>query len=298
MRTRILITDGSGSFKEGGWEKPDHTDDEIAVKAVMTGICRSDIDMMNGDFGPLPIEMQGHEGLAKVLHVGKNVKDAKVGDYVATRGEPAYADYYNVRKNEYVVVPSADPKYILEPVACGVNLVAQDLDAYGSREGPGKRLLIMGSGFLAWVAYNTIKFNEFEFDITVYGHSNKELWGDVLQDQYTGTFDVVIDLSSNTDLFDKNIVNNGALVVFGVQKQVTTDFGSLLWKACTMMFPSPRQPEFINTMGQAKYMIENGVLDVDKFWTKGYNRDTEWQQAFADGQNRPKGYSRGYIKWD
>lgn len=298
MRTRILITDGNGSFKEGGWEKPDHTEDEIAVKAVMTGICRSDIDMMNGDFGPLPIEMQGHEGLAKVLNVGKNIKDVKVGDYVATRGEPAYADYYNVRKNEYVVVPSADPKYILEPVACGVNLVAQDLDAYGSREGPGKRLLIMGSGFLAWVAYNTLKFNEYEFDITVYGHSNKELWGDILQDQYTGTFDVVIDLSSNTDLFDKDIVNNGALIVFGVQKQVTTDFSSLLWKACTMMFPSPRQPEFIYAMEQAKYLVENGVLDVDKFWTKGYNRDTEWQQAFADGQNRPKGYSRGYIKWD
>jgi hypothetical protein len=47
----------------------------------------------------------------------------------------------------------------------------------------------------------------------------------------------------------------------------------------------------------AKHWIENGYLEVDSFWTKGYNRDTEWQQAFADGVDRPNGYSRGYITW-
>jgi hypothetical protein len=43
--------------------------------------------------------------------------------------------------------------------------------------------------------------------------------------------------------------------------------------------------------------IERGDLDVDKFWTREYNRNTEWQQAFEDGVNRPEGYSRGYIIW-
>jgi hypothetical protein len=51
-------------------------------------------------------------------------------------------------------------------------------------------------------------------------------------------------------------------------------------------------------MKDAAIWIENGDLNVDNFWTKGYNRDTEWQQAFADGMDRPNGYSRGYIKWD
>ena len=40
----------------------------IEVKALMTGVCRSDIDMMNGNFGPLPLEMQGHEGLGEVAN--------------------------------------------------------------------------------------------------------------------------------------------------------------------------------------------------------------------------------------
>jgi hypothetical protein len=48
----------------------------------------------------------------------------------------------------------------------------------------------------------------------------------------------------------------------------------------------------------AKHWIENGYLEVDSFWTRCYNRNTEWQQAFADGMDRPNGYSRGYIKWD
>ena len=40
------------------------------------------------------------------------------------------------------------------------------------------------------------------------------------------------------------------------------------------------------------------MLNVDTFWTKAYDRETEWQQAFEDGSNRPEGYSRGYIKWN
>jgi hypothetical protein len=70
LRTRLLFTDGKGSFQETAWEKPEITADEIEVRSVMTGVCRSDIDMMNGLFGPLPINMHGHEGLGQVTAVG------------------------------------------------------------------------------------------------------------------------------------------------------------------------------------------------------------------------------------
>ena len=296
--TRCLQTTGQGHFEEVDYDKPEPTSDQIEVRAIMTGVCRSDIDMMQGNFGPLPLEMQGHEGLGQVTKVGALVTDVKVGDYVATRGEPAYADYYNVRLDEFVVVPEADPKYILEPVACGINIVQQSVSEIYKRSGEGKRLLILGSGFLAWVAYNTIRLNRFDFDITVVGNNNKDIWGDTLSQAHRGTFDVVIDLSGGTDVFDKQIVNNEALIVLGSQKTVTTDFSNLLWKACTMVFPSPRTERFYDCMKDAAIWIENGDLNVDNFWTKGYNRDTEWQQAFADGMDRPNGYSRGYIKWD
>ena len=149
----ILYTEGKGKFEEGKINIPDIEPNQIRVKSKMTGVCRSDIEMMHGNFGPLPLEMQGHEGLGEVLEVGADVKDVEVGDYVATRGEPAYADEYNANDGTFVKVPRLDPKYIIEPVACGLNVVMQEEDQFEKRNVKGARLAIIGSGFLAWVVY-------------------------------------------------------------------------------------------------------------------------------------------------
>lgn len=290
------MTTGDGKFIETVYDKPEPSNTEIEVKNIMTGVCRSDIDMMAGYFGPLPIHMQGHEGLGTVTKVGSEITDVKIGDIVATRGEPAYADYYNVKQKEFVVVPEAHSRYIIEPVACGINIVEQPRNEIEKRQ--GGRLLILGSGFLSWVAYNDILWNKFNFEIDVVGSSNKDLWGDILKSEYSGKYDVVIDLGNKDDVLTKDILNVGALIIFGSQKVTNTDFRYLLWNACTMVFPSPRNDEFYYWMKKAVYKIQNGELNIDKFWTKEYNRNTEWQQAFRDGINRPKNYSRGYIKWD
>ena len=113
----------------------------------------------------------------------------------------------------------------------------------------------------------------------------------------TGTYDIIIDLSSGTTVFDSVIYNENALIIMGSQKTVTTDFGDMLWKSVTMTFPSPRNPGFYKCMRDGVTWISNGYLEVDGFWSKGYDRDTEWLQAFEDAVNRPKNYSRGYIKW-
>ena len=298
MRVKLLCTDGKGTFSEIAWDKPEITADDIEVRAVVTGVCRSDIDMMQGEFGPLPISMHGHEGLGQVIQVGANITDVKVGDYVATRGEPAYADMYNVRAHEYVQVPTAEPKYILEPVACGINVVNQNLREVAERAGEGRRLLILGSGFLAWVAYNTLLINHLEFDITVIGRSNQDLWQGKLSQEITGVYDVIIDLTERTDYLQGDCVANNGLIIIGTDKHVNQTFGQLIWKAVTISFPSPRTPRFYEAMVMARDWVASGQLTVDKFWTRGYNRNTEWQSAFADGVNRPPGYSRGYIKWD
>ena len=301
MKVKCLQTKGQGFFEEVDYEIGPWAQDSIYVKAVMTGVCRSDIDMMMGDFGPLPLHMQGHEGLAQVMAIGANCADVKVGDYVATRGEPAYADQYTVRKGEYVVVPEAHPKYILEPVACGINLINQAKDQIESRQGKDEntRMLIIGSGFLAWVAYHTMRLNGFIYHVDVLGSSNLDLWGDKLLMGTTESYDVVIDLSGKYELGTEINLNNNALIIDGVGKAVSKrEAQEQLWKAVTTVKPSPRNTQFIDCMYMAKWWIENGYLEVDKFWTRGYNRTTEWQEAFADGVDRPDGYSRGYIKWD
>ena len=290
---RILQTTGDGSFTETEFHVNPLTEDEICVRSVMTGVCRSDIDMMVGDFGPLPLHMQGHEGLGQVIGIGANIKDVNLGDFVATRGEPAYADIYNVRSKEYVLVPEAHPRYIIEPVACAINAV--DVADCSEQD----KILIIGSGFLAWVAYHTLtKFKHYK-NVDVLGSSNIDLWGNRLLLGTTESYDVVIDLSGKYSLGIDINLNNNALIVDAVGKAVGREEAQAqLWKACTTVRPSPRNPNFHQCMKDAVWMIENGYLEVDSFWTKCYNRNTEWQQAFADGMDRPSGYSRGYIKWD
>jgi len=301
MKVKCLQTEGKGFFKEVDYEIGPWAQDSIYVRAVMTGVCRSDIDMMMGDFVPLPLHMQGHEGLGQVMAVGANCVDVKVGDYVATRGEPAYADQYTVRKGEYVKVPEAHPRYILEPVACGINLIEQAKDYLQDRQGTheNNRMLIIGSGFLAWVAYHTMRLNGYIFHVDVLGSSNQDLWGDKLLLGTSESYDVVVDLTGKYELGTEVNLNDNAVIVDGVGKAVSKqEAQAQLWKAVTTVKPSPRNPKFIDCMHIAKYWIEKGYLEVDSFWTKCYNRNTEWQQAFADGKDRPDGYSRGYIKWD
>lgn len=303
MKVRLLHTQGQGKFEETTWDLPELEEDQIRVQAVMTGVCRSDIDMMQGNFGPLPLHMQGHEGLGQIVAVGSQVSEYKIGDYVATRGEPAYADFYNCNPGTYVWVPQAAPRYILEPVACGINLIFQNLAALRKikQTRSNARLAILGSGFLAWVAYHTLRNFKLSFETEVIGRSNSEHWGPhcQLKQELSGKYDVIVDLSGNVEYFNQPVFAEAALVIVGSEKSpaVTTSFSNLLWNSCSISFPSPRNPEFILCMQIARDHVQQGLLDVDMFWTKLYNRDSQWHDAFADGSTRPQGYGRGYIKW-
>jgi hypothetical protein len=298
MMTRLLYTDGKGQFLETSWGKEPITDDEIEVVTVMTGVCRSDVDMMNGKFPVLPMHMMGHEGIGRVIKVGANITDVRRGDYVATRGEPAYADFYTVKKDEYVKIPEPHPRYILEPVACGINVIEQAINEIKDRQGNDKKLIILGSGFLAYVAYQRLKLLNLNFEVDVLGANNMELWGDKLLLGTTDSYDVVIDLSGKYALGTDINLNNNALIIDAVGKAVSQEEAQQqLWKACTSIKPSPRNPNFYQCMKDALWMIEIEHLNVDSFWTKSYARDTEWQQAFIDANNRPEGYSRGFIVW-
>lgn len=286
---RALTTDGKGTFFESTYTIPELHEGDILVKAAMTGVCRSDIAMMQGEFQLLPASMHGHEGL------GINVE---TGEYVATRGEPAYADYYVARKDTYVTVPELDPKYIVEPVACGINVVLNSLEELKKRQ--NTNLVILGSGFLARVVHQTLKILRLEFNIDVVGRSNKDYWGDLLiEHPKSYEYDVVIDLSEKNTLEIVNVAENG-LIIMAAEKStgMLTSFGDWLWKNVTMQFPSPRAKTFIESMQLAVTWTQSNKLVLDNIWTRSYNRTNEWKQAFEDAVNRPNGYSRGYIKWD
>lgn len=295
---RQLVTRGNGVFIEQDYLVPMLLKDEIRVRAVMTGVCRSDIDMMTGNFTLLPTEMHGHEGLGQVIAIGNDVDDCGVGDYVATRGEPAYADVYNCKKGTYCVVPEAHPDYIIEPVACAVNMELVCQQELTQRE--GGRMLIIGTGFLARVFHQTVLEQGYDYEIDVIGKSNADYWGkEMLVDGTYVHYDVVVDLKGEDKIkFVK--VNPNALVIMASapHREYNFPLEDWLWNNVTIKMPSPRAETFHSAMKQATRMVAQGKIELDNVWTRGYNRETNWQQAFSDALTRPEGYSRGYIKWD
>lgn len=332
MKTRLFYTTGNRDIIETTWDKPEPTDDQLEVQAVLTGVCRSDIDMFTGDFPMLPKEIQGHEGLGIVTKAGKNLKNscggAQVGDYVATRGEPAFSDYYNVNKDEFVVVPDLEPKYILEPVACGLNLMGPQEDENKTSnflnfevskanrwnqvpQDAHQDILILGTGFLATTLYTGINQSK-DFgkcNVTVVGNANKEFWikqnVDFVQHMNEIPKDIrfekIFDISSKPSYltFAAERVADAGLIVMASEKKPNPSWPmqELLWKSATVAFPSPRSTNFIRAMGRAHDLVAWEDLDTSKLWTQGYDRGTEVMKAFNDGLNRKEGYSRGYIRW-
>ena len=312
MKVRLLKTEGKGYFEEVEWELPPLKSQQIRVEAIMTGVCRSDIDMMMGKFKALPDHMQGHEGLGRIIDMGHRIKDHdygyKIGDIVATRGEPAYADVYNCDYGNFVVVPEVHPRYILEPVACGINLLNRMThNTIAITPNFSKsRIAVLGSGFLAWVAVHYLKKCYHRLDIEVITRSNRDLCNTIYWSEHaricpemTGQYDLIIDLSSQTEYLNQDSFNPNATVIIGSEKHpgASMNFSHLLWNNCKMFFPSPRDEGFHQCMKIAEELISNGTLNVDRFWTRAYCRDTEWRQAFEDGLNRAPDYSRGYIWW-
>lgn len=334
MKTRMFYTTGNRDIIETTWDKPEPNKNQIEVKSIYTGVCRSDIDMYVGKFTLPSIYMQGHEGFGQVTKVGKNIKNVSVGNYVATRGEPAFSDYYNVDENMFTVVDNwyhtdmPSPVYIIEPVACGVNLVAESMGlkrfenvainaltvAFSNKKwnvpdaDEEKNILILGTGFLATVVYATLLENHRNLNITVIGKANQQYWIsepvryltsiDSLTDE---EYDIIFDISDKVKYVNasvKHLANAGTLVVAAEKKpNVPYPTSELLWKSARVIYPSPRSKNFHNVMAEAMSMVDYGQVNVDNLWTQAYDRDTEVKQAFEDGLNRKEGYSRGYIKW-
>ena len=308
MKVKLLHTTGNRDIIESIWEKPEPSKDEIEVKAVMTGVCSSDVAMYDGKFTTLPKEIQGHEGLGMVTKVGSLVEanmGIKEGDMVATRGEPGFADYYNAKMGTFVKVPNkADPKYILEPVACGINVANA---VYNHSDNKEQSIAIIGTGFLARVTHYTLKRNGYK-NFYVYGKAYPEYWDkqNVTQIKHTGFhlqmpvnvtgFDAFIDFSSKAQYITSNYVNPNGIFVMAAEKQVDNlDFSKYLWDNITIKCPSPRDNSFIESMRYARECIKSGSLDVSDMWEKAYNRD-DAKLAF---ENKLNGIDKGrtYLQW-
>lgn len=305
MKVKLFYTTGKNDIHETVWDKPEPNSNEIEVQSIYTGICSSDVAMFDGTFTTLPKEIQGHECIGKVTKVGVGVQSnspVKVGDFVATRGEPGFADYYNTPIENFVVIPKAEPKYIIEPVACGINIASSVVGA-----SLNSKIAIVGTGFLARVIYEYLTHLGFA-NFTVYGKAFGEYWESKKNVNYKshkshhldvtgiGKFDYFIDLTSEPHYFNPGYVNTNGTFILGAEKQVdNVDFSKFLWENITIKCPSPRDVHFKDCMKQAVELIKTSKIKTKELWGKEYHRD-DALQAFNDRLNGTEKL-RSYVSW-
>ena len=138
MKTLVVEKDGKLSIKE--IPKPKYNDNQALVKTIACGICNgTDTKIIHGNFKGIEASeyplMLGHEGVGRVVEIGKNVKSFQVGDVVllpfVDQDEEIYGNFGSAwgAYSEYGVV--CDPKANWEQVpecAYAQTIVPKDID--------------------------------------------------------------------------------------------------------------------------------------------------------------------------
>ena len=94
MKAKAVILTGLNEYSVQEIELDPPKEKEVRVRMVATGLCMSDLSVINGKL-PLPPPMvMGHEGAGVVEEVGPNVTNVKVGDHVITSFIPMCGECY------------------------------------------------------------------------------------------------------------------------------------------------------------------------------------------------------------
>ena len=305
MKTKIFHSFGGETINDYDFDLGEMRPDQILIKTKYTGICRSDIDQYTGKI-EIPYGCFGHESVGEVISVGADITEFKVGDFVASRDDLAYSPYFYATEPNTTRVPELSTKYIIEPVACSVNIANQIL-YFWNHHADMTRILIVGSGFVSNLAAQYLKHIMPKLSIHVIGNHNEEQWNRIGAKFVTfdtcDTYDVILELSGKQENYElvTNVANDNAHIYLAASfnQSVHTTFWKPLWKNLQYSFPSPRSKSFPIIMKRTPELIEQGVLDVDWVWTNAYDA-TDYKQAFAESlhRNGDSNFIRSFLVWN
>jgi len=303
MKTKILHSYGNEEINEYEYDLGRMEPNQMLIKSIYTGICRSDIDQYLGHI-EIPFGHFGHESIGRVVEVGHAITNFQVGDLVASRNDPAFSEYFYADEKNTVSVPEAHPRYIIEPVACSINIAERVLGHIQ------QDILFVGSGFIANIAAQYIRQQRPDINIYVVGNHNRREWESINATFITfdeilkrhKRFTTIIELSGKHENFDNvmTIAEPGAFICLAASfdKAVTTTFWHALWNNYTIAFPSPRDIKFHKFMQTASLSIYLNYIDVDWVWTHEYQAH-DYKRAFSESVHRSADHPfvRSYIKW-
>jgi len=303
MKTKILHSYGNNEINEYEFDLGEMLPNQMLIKTTYTGICRSDIDQYLGHI-EIPYGHFGHESIGEVIDVGAEVNDFKIGDYVASRNDPAFSEYFYADEHNTIKVSENNTKYIIEPIACSVNIAERMLSFIQE----DSNILFVGSGFIANIAAQYIRHLHKNINIYVIGSHNKKQWQDIdtkFIDWNTASnmkFKNIVELSGKRSNLEQilTIAATGANICVGaaLDEPLTTTFWNMLWNNYTLLFPSPRDNNFHKYMKKSEACIYLNYINVEWAWTHEY-KASDFKRAFEESVLRKttKPFVRSYIKW-
>ena len=94
MKAKAVVLTARNEYSVQEIELDNPKADEVRIRMVATGLCQSDMSVINGKLPmPTPVVL-GHEGAGVVAEVGENVTNVKVGDHVITSFIPMCGECY------------------------------------------------------------------------------------------------------------------------------------------------------------------------------------------------------------
>jgi threonine dehydrogenase-like Zn-dependent dehydrogenase len=153
---------------------PECGDDDAIVRNLLTGICGSDIFAFqkHGPTSRIWVDEEfGHEGIAEVVELGRNVKGLSLGDRVFVNTDKAFRDKRRVSAagafSNYLKIPQCEVGYSLLPIDKDLPLRAAVLFepfVIGTRgvkvldPQPGDNAVVFGAGIIGMTSAIMLKW--------------------------------------------------------------------------------------------------------------------------------------------
>jgi len=293
----------------------DPAPNQVQVKCVANGICMAEVSLFTGVEKPRQYPfIPGHEGIAVVTKVGKDVKHLKAGDYVPSFNWST-AENIDASRLQKFTEPPCDPALILtEPASCVVTAI------YSYNITPGDRVLVLGAGFmgllnvqglahcpLAELVVTDVKQHNLDlakkYGATDVIHSGTPEGKARLEELKERRFDLVVECagveSTVADAADY-VRGGGRLSIFAWHHAPRSlDLGRWHMRGITVLNSAPGIgiDHNVDCFHRAIMLIERGVFDFSDLVTHRHPA-SDIGQAMKLAARRPPDYIKGVLLFD
>jgi len=310
MQGRAAFITGPYTVEIREVEVPDPGPDQVQVQCVANGICMAEVSVFTGAEPRYPAPA-GHEGVGIVTKVGREVKDLKEGDWVAT-GRWATVENLPAAGLARLSRPPADPAtFLIEPCSCIVTaLYSYDLTA-------GDRVLILGAGFMGLLNVQALAHSPLAelvvSDVKAHNLALAQEFGATevinaatadgqvrLEELQRQPFDLVVEaagVEETIQMAGSLTRSGGRLAIFAWHHTPrTVDMGLWHTRGLKVLNSAPGigRDHNVNKMQRAVALLERGVFNLDRLVTHRH-AFSEVREALELAAERPEGYVKGVL---